>query len=285
MIETVISGRQRSIGAMVVRRVLPYSKRRSVGPFVFVDDFGPLEIVSDRTMDILPHPHIGLATVTFLFRGQITHRDSIGSVQVIHPGDVNWMTAGSGVVHSERVSDSGNRPGDKLAGLQTWVALPEEFEETAPSFSHTGNEELPVVEAGGISLRTILGSLFGASSPVNSLGSPFYAECRAKPRATLELSPEHEERAAYVLSGSVSVGAGAFGPGELIVFKEGKKAEIISQEESLFMLLGGPRLSRQRYMYWNFVSTSRDRIEAAKDDWANRRFDPIPGESGFIPLP
>lgn len=270
---------------MEVRRILPYSKRRSVGPFVFVDDFGPLEIVTDETMDVLPHPHIGLATVTFLFQGQMTHRDSIGSVQLIRPGDVNWMTAGSGIVHSERVSDSGNEPGTLLAGLQTWVALPEKFEETAPAFTHTRAADLPMLEIEGVNIKLILGEAFGMGSPVSTFGSPFYAECRAKSGSSLELTGEIEERGVYVVSGAIAIGTTTFRSGELVVLKTGSRAEIVSMESSLFMLLGGPRLNRQRFMYWNFVSTTKDRIDAAKDDWINQRFAAIPGENAFIPLP
>ena len=285
MIETIISARNRSIGAMDVRRVLPYSKRRSVGPFVFVDDFGPIEIVSDGSMDVLPHPHIGLATVTYLFEGAMLHRDSLGSVQEITPGDVNWMTAGSGIVHSERVSGIDVAPGSRLQGLQTWVALPESDEEANPSFSHTDSSELPVFDAEGVKVKLILGRFSEFESPVETLGDPFYAECRARPDSVLEFEPDQEERAVYALFGNLRIGADVIGPGDLAVIKTENRAEVIAENESLYMILGGTRIEKQRFMFWNFVSSSRERIEKAKDDWNANRFDPIPGETDRIPLP
>ena len=270
---------------MEVRRVLPYSRRRSVGPFVFVDDFGPIEIVRDGSMDVLPHPHIGLATVTYLFDGGMIHRDSIGSVQEILPGDVNWMTAGSGIVHSERVSGLRPEAGSRLQGLQTWVALPESDEEAPPSFSHTSSTELPSIELEGMAVKVMLGNLLGERSPVETLGNPFYAECRARPSSVLEIDNDHEERAVYALRGSLRIGSEAIGPGDLAVIETGKKAEIKAEANAVYMLLGGARLEKQRYMFWNFVSSSRERIDLAKEDWDKNRFDPIPGETESISLP
>lgn len=270
---------------MEVRRVLPVAKRRSVGPFVFVDDFGPFEIVNDQSMDVLPHPHIGLATVTYLFEGNMTHRDSIGSVQTIRPGELNWMTAGSGIVHSERLSGSGNSVADRLSGLQTWVALPEKDEETNPAFSHHGESELPVIDADGLGIKILLGKFGNTESPVETLGAPLYAECRATKDSVLEWEPDVEERAVYGLNGMFTVDGRSFGPGELVVFGTGSRIEITAKRYAIFVLIGGPALEKQRYMYWNFVSSSRDRIEAAKEDWKNGRFDPIPNETGRIPLP
>ncbi|HEX8248209.1 MAG TPA: pirin family protein [Pyrinomonadaceae bacterium] len=285
MIEIVIPYRNRSIGSMSVRRVLPFPKRRAVGPFVFVDDFGPVEIVDGKSLDVLPHPHIGLATVTFLFGGKMTHRDSLGTVQVIEPGEVNWMMAGSGIVHSERVSDLPQSAGEKLLGVQTWVALPEEHEETAPSFAHHTAEELPVVEAEGVHAKIILGELFGAKSPVETLSNPVYAECRLQNKAALSIPAGIEERSVYILAGALLIDGQRFETGTMIAFQAGKEALIKADAEARLMIIGGARLEKPRHMWWNFVSSSPDRIEAAKEDWRERRFAMIPGETEFIRLP
>jgi redox-sensitive bicupin YhaK (pirin superfamily) len=285
MIEIVIPYRNRSIGSMSVRRVLPFPKRRAVGPFVFVDDFGPVEIVGGKSLDVLPHPHIGLATVTFLFGGKMTHRDSIGSVQAIEPGEVNWMTAGSGIVHSERVSDLPAVAGENLLGVQTWVALPEKHEETAPSFAHHAAEELPVIEAEGVRAKIILGEIFGAKSPVETFSNPVYAECFLRHKASLAIPPEIEEGSVYLLSGALFIDNQRFETGTMIVFEAGKEALIKADGDSRLMLIGGARLEKPRHMWWNFVSSSPERIEAAKEDWREGRFAMIPGETEFIPLP
>lgn len=285
MIEIVIPYRNRSIGSMDVRRVLPYSKRRAVGAFVFVDDFGPVEIVRGTALDVLPHPHIGLATVTYLFSGNMTHRDSLGSVQMIEPGEVNWMTAGIGIVHSERVSDAPNVAGAKLFGLQTWVALPENQEEIAPSFAHYDTAQLPMIEAEGVRLKLILGAEFGVQSPVATLANPFYAECCLQNKARLSLPTQIEERSVYLLSGALLIDGQRFTAGTMIVFTTGKEALVEADGEALFMLIGGERLEKPRFMWWNFVSSSRERIEAAKEDWREMRFAMIPGEHEFVPLP
>jgi hypothetical protein len=270
---------------MSVRRVLPFPKRRAVGPFVFVDDFGPVEIVRGKSLDVLPHPHIGLATVTFLFSGKMTHRDSIGSVQVIEPGEVNWMSAGSGVVHSERVSDLPEMAGEKLLGVQTWVALPEKHEESAPVFAHHAAEELPTVEAEGARAKIILGEIFGTKSPVETLSNPVYAECFLQNKSTLSLPADIEERSVYLLSGALLIDGQRFETGTMIVFEAGKEAIIKADADARFMLIGGARLEKPRHMWWNFVSSSPKRIEAAKEDWRKGNFTMIPGETEFIPLP
>jgi hypothetical protein len=287
MIEIVIPFRNRSIGSMSVRRVLPFPKRRAVGPFVFVDDFGPVEILGGggKSLDVLPHPHIGLATVTFLFSGKMTHRDSIGSVQVIEPGEVNWMTAGRGVVHSERVSDLPELAGEKLLGVQTWVALPEKYEEIAPVFAHHTAEELPVVEADGARAKIILGEIFGEKSPVETLSNPVYAECFLQNKASLSVPAEIEDRSVYILSGALLISGQRFETGTMVVFEAGKEAIIEAASDARFMIIGGARLEKPRYMWWNFVSSSPERIEAAKEDWREGRFAMIPGETEFIPLP
>jgi redox-sensitive bicupin YhaK (pirin superfamily) len=285
MIENLIPARTASIGAFEVRRVLPYRERRMVGPFIFVDDFGPVEIVSDRSMDVLPHPHIGLATVTYLFNGRMTHRDSIGSVQVIEPGDINWMTAGRGIAHSERPSDAGNRPGDELFGLQTWVALPEKDEECEPDFSHTGRDELPETQFEDAHIRLILGSGFGIASPVKTLGEPFYAECQLPAGGRLAIPADIEERSVYPIKGKLRIEDTELTPGTLAVFKSGSEALVTAGEETKFMIIGGTALSEKRHIWWNFVASRRELIEEAKRRWHDRQFPEIPNETGRIELP
>ena len=284
MIELVIPYRPAKIGAMEIRRVLPYRARRSVGPFVFVDDFGPIEAVNNRSLDILAHPHIGLATVTYLFSGRMTHRDSLGNVQVIEPGEVNWMTAGRGIVHSERASDAGNAPGTEFAGLQTWIALPETLEEGEPSFAHHGSDELPLIEGDGVRLQIVLGRCLGVGSPVATVSNPFYAECDLTTGASVEIPSEIDERAAYVLRGKVVIGGQTFQPGNLIVFGKGE-ARVRAEQNAKFMILGGDRLDKPRFMWWNFVSSRQDLIEQARVDWRDGNFAEIPNETGFVPLP
>lgn len=285
MIEIVIPYRDRSIGSMSVRRVLPFPKRRAVGPFVFVDDFGPVEILSGRSQDVPPHPHIGLATVTYLLSGKMTHRDSLGSVRTIEPGEVNWMTAGRGVVHSERVSDAPNKSGDALVGVQTWIALPEKDEETDPSFAHHAAGELPEIEAEGFRAKIILGELFGERSPVETLSDPVYADCFLRAKARLKIPSGIEERSVYLLSGALNVAGRRFESGTMIVFEAGKEAIVSAEEETRFMFVGGARLEKKRFMWWNFVSSSQERIEQAKKDWRELNFPMIPGEKEYIPLP
>lgn len=286
MIDLVIPYRDRSIGSMNVRRVLPYAKRRSVGPFVFVDDFGPVEVVRGEALDVLPHPHIGLATVTYLFKGAMTHRDSIGSHQVIVPGEVNWMTAGSGIAHSERVSDAPVVPGDTLVGIQTWVALPESLEETAPSFAHYGVNEIPFADSEGFHAKVILGEAFGLRSPVTTVGEPLYVECRLRDGQRLPLPVSVEEVSLYVLNGELLIEGVRFQSGTMVVFKTGTEPEVQAAGDARFMIIGGARLEKPRFMWWNFVSSRVDRIEQAKIDWAEQRIGKIPGDSDvYIPLP
>jgi redox-sensitive bicupin YhaK (pirin superfamily) len=284
VIELVIPYRPAKIGAMEIRRVLPFRARRSVGPFVFVDDFGPIEAVNGKSLDILAHPHIGLATVTYLFSGRMTHRDSLGNVQLIEPGEVNWMNAGRGIVHSERSSDAENAPGAQFAGLQTWIALPETLEEGEPSFAHHGKNELPLIKNDGLRLHLILGSIFGVGSPVATVSNPFYAECDLTADASVEVPSEIEERAAYVLRGKVVIEGQTFQPGNLIVFGKGE-ARVRAGQDAKFMLLGGDRLNKPRFMWWNFVSSRQDLIEQARVDWRDDNFAEIPNETGFVPLP
>jgi hypothetical protein len=290
LIETVIVTRVRDlVDGFKVRRVLPSARRRMVGPFIFLDQMGP-EILSDgRGLDVAPHPHIGLATVTYLFEGELMHRDSLGTVQPIRPGEINWMTAGRGIAHSERTPQEMRRSGSKLFGIQSWVALPQREEETAPAFAHHGAEELPVLEGEGKLVRLIAGSLYGARSPVVTLSEMFYADIRLAERARLPVPPTHEERAAYVVEGSVEVaqGGGTFEAGQLFVFKPGEEITLAAAESSAawLMLLGGDSLDGPRHIWWNFVSSSSERIDQARRDWKAGRFAPVPQETDFIPLP
>jgi redox-sensitive bicupin YhaK (pirin superfamily) len=283
-VSLVLQSKPRDLGGFEVRRVLPSSRQRSVGPFVFLDQMGPVELV-DRHMEVRPHPHIGLATVTYLFSGAITHRDSLGSTQVVCPGEVGWMTAGRGIVHSERTSDAGNAPGAALYGLQTWVALRREREEREPAFAHHEAGTLPAFEEAGLRGRLVLGEARGLRSPVVAESDPFYVELRLDAGARWEAPREVEERAVYVVSGRVRVGDAVLPAGTLGVVRRGSPACLEAVEKSLAMVLGGAALDGPRFMWWNFVSTSKERIEQAKADWKAQRFLGVPGDSDFVPLP
>jgi redox-sensitive bicupin YhaK (pirin superfamily) len=284
-IDTIIVPRTRDIGGFEVGRVLPSARRRMVGPFVFFDHFGPAVLAPGRGMDVRPHPHIGLATVSYLFEGEILHRDSIGSVQPIRPGAVNWMTAGRGIVHSERTPPELRQAGSRLYGIQSWVALPQGHEEVAPSFLHVDAAALPVIEGDGKIVRVIAGTLYGARSPVPTLWPTFYADVTLAPAACLELPTEHAERAAFLLEGVVSIGDETFEPGQLLVFAPSATPTIGAATPARLMLLGGAPMDGPRHIWWNFVASSPDRIEQAKADWKDGRFATVPGESERIPLP
>ena len=284
-IENVIVPRRRDVGGFDVMRALPSAERRAVGPFVFFDQFGPLQLIQGRSLEVRPHPHIGLATVTYLFAGKIMHRDSLGTVQPIQPGEVNWMTAGHGIVHSERTSDAGNPPGAELFGIQTWVALPKSHEEIEPAFAHHARVELPEVAGNGFWGRIILGSCFGRSSPVATFADPVYVDCRLDAGSRLLLPAEIEERAVSTVSGELQVGKQRFAPGTLAVFTPSAEVVLTADVATQFILIGGPRLDGPRIVWWNFVSSSQERIEAAKADWRAGRFASVPGDKEFIPLP
>jgi redox-sensitive bicupin YhaK (pirin superfamily) len=281
----VIVPRRRDVGGFDVMRALPSAERRAVGPFVFFDQFGPLQLIQGRSLEVRPHPHIGLATVTYLLAGKIMHRDSLGTVQPIQPGEVNWMTAGHGIVHSERTSDAGNPPGAELFGIQTWVALPKSHEEIEPAFAHHARVELPEVAGNGFWGRIILGSCFGRSSPVATFADPVYVDCRLDAGSRLLLPAEIEERAVSTVSGELQVGKQRFAPGTLAVCTPRAEVVLTADVATQFILIGGPRLDGPRIVWWNFVSSSQERIEAAKADWRAGRFAPVPGDKEFIPLP
>ena len=259
-----------------------------VGPFVFLDQMGPVVFARGRGLDVRPHPHIGLATVTYLFDGEIVHRDSLGSEQIIRPGEVNWMTAGRGIVHSERTDQQARLHDSGLSGLQCWVALPKAMEESAPGFVHVGVEQLPVEAGEGVSARIIAGEFLGRRSPVPTASGLFYVDVALKPGSRLVIPAAYPEQALYIVDGGVDLGAdGAFDARQLLVLKPGKPVTVKAGGESAarLMLLGGEPLDGPRYLAWNFVSSSAERIEQAKDDWRNHRFAPVPGETEFVPLP
>ena len=270
-----------------VRRALPSRQRRMVGPFIFLDQMGPTDLVAGHGLDVRPHPHIGLSTVTYLFDGEILHRDSLGEVQPIRPGAVNWMTAGRGIVHSERSAPEVRAAGGPLYGIQSWVALPTAHEETAPSFVHHGAETLPFVQDADMRARVIAGSLFGVTSPVKTLSDMIYAEVQLAPSARLRIDAEHVERAVYIVTGGVRVAGqdGVFEAAQLVIFRPDTEIVLTAVGETRLMLLGGEPFAEKRYIYWNFVSSSAERIKQAKQDWRERRFASVPGETEFIPLP
>src|SRR5262245_60390537 len=266
LIQREILPRTRDLGdGFAVGRVLPAAERRMVGPFVFFDQFGPVEFAAGRGLDVRPHPHIGLATVTYLFEGGIVHRDSLGFVQPIAPGDVNWMTAGRGIVHSERTDAESRKRPQRLQGIQIWVALPQRHEETAPAFTHYPAATLPLIEGEGKSVRVVAGALFGQRSPVQTLSPLFYAAATLTPGATLALDTEHPERAVYVLDGAVEIDGRAFTPGRMLVFAPGHPLTIRATSASRLLLLGGEPLDGPRHIWWNFVSSRQERIEQAKE--------------------
>ncbi|WP_343714135.1 pirin family protein [Inquilinus sp.] len=284
-IEAVVIPRTADIGGFEVRRAVPSMQKRSVGPFVFVDEFGPTLFGAGDGIDVPPHPHIGLATVTYLFAGEQTHRDSLGTRQLIRPGDVNWMTAGSGIAHSERTPPALRATGSTLFGVQTWVALPAAHEEVAPSFAHHGIDDLPVIEDAGKSVRLIVGSAYGARSPVATFSETLYLDAALQAGAVLPLPAEHEERAVYVVSGRVRIGGDDFPPRQLLVLRPGDPVAVEALEETRLMVFGGEPLDGPRRLWWNFVARSRERIEQAKEDWREGRFGTIPDETERLPLP
>ncbi len=285
MLELVVDQRRRDLGGFEVGRVLPFAKRHMVGPFIFFDHIGPVSFPPGipRTIDVRPHPHIGLSTVTYLFDGEIMHRDSVGVEQAIQPGEVNWMTAGSGITHSERF-EKARATGDFMHGIQAWVALPREQEECAPKFTHFGHEQLPMLEDRGLQGRLIAGRAFGLQA-VPTHSPLFYLHVTLDPQAQMELPTDYPERAVYVVSGEVEVDGQAFGSGKLLVFEPGAASAVRANTATTLMALGGEPVG-ERFIEWNFVSSSRERIEQAKADWrAGRMKLPDLDHDEFIPLP
>jgi hypothetical protein len=281
-----LTGQKRELGdGFRVARVLPQAQQRTVGPFVFFDYFGPVDFAPGHGIDVRPHPHIGLATITYLFEGSQVHRDNLGNVQEIVPGDVNWMTAGRGIAHSERTGPEVRARGHRMHGIQSWVGLPRKNEEDAPSFQHVAKEKLPSREQDGVTLRLVTGKAFGLASPVVVPMEIFYADAQMRAGARIALPDEYAERGAMVVGGVVEAGGARHEDGAMIVFDAGEKAEVTAVGDARVMLLGGAALDGERHVWWNFVSSSRDRIEQAKADWKADRFSRIPGETEFIPLP
>lgn len=282
-LELVLSAREATLpGGLRVRRALPRSQRRMVGPFIFVDQMGPVVTSREEEFTVLPHPHIGLSTVTYLFEGTGLHRDSLGTVQPILPGEVNWMTAGRGIVHSERMRPN---PSGRVFGVQTWVALPKANEECPPSFEHYGEDVLPERDLGAVRVRVIAGSLYGMTSGVRVSSPLFYVEARMPAGATLDVPPEYEERSAFVVEGAITVGERALPAGELAVLTPGADVTLRATEPTRLLLLGGEPFPEERFIFWNFVSSAKERLRQAADDWRDQRFPKVPKETEFIPLP
>ncbi|AKS43244.1 pirin family protein [Wenzhouxiangella marina] len=284
-IRQVIVPRTRDIGGFEVARVLPSAQRRTVGPFVFFDQMGLGRFQPGRGLDVRPHPHIGLATVTYLYSGELMHRDSLGTEMVIRPGAVNLMTAGRGIVHSERTPEGSRRTESELFGLQAWLALPVEKEEIDPAFSHHAADELPVIEDRGLAVRLLAGDAFGASSPVPTHSETLYADLQLQAGARVPIDSPHEERALYLAEGAVEIDGQSYQAGQLLVLAPVAALTLSSRGGARVALLGGEPLDGPRHLWWNFVSSRKERIEQAKADWKAGRFEPVPEENDWIPLP
>ena len=291
-IDRVILPSVRDLGdGFTVRRALPSAQRRMVGPFIFFDQMGPVAFTGEQALDVRPHPHIGLATLTYLLDGKIMHRDSLGSVQAIRPGEVNWMTAGRGIVHSERTPAEQRAPNRRapgtLFGLQTWIALPTAQEEVAPEFLHYTADQVPTVTDAGVSLTLVAGTTDGITSPVRTFSDLIFADLVLAPGANYAFRADHAERAVYVVTGSLRVVGqeGIFAASQLVVLKPGATTVLSTDTGVRLMLLGGEPFAEKRYVYWNFVSSRPERIEQAKEDWRAGRFASVPGDNAFIPLP
>lgn len=284
VIDLMIETRARDLGDFTVRRALPDRRRQRVGPFIFFDHMGPAEFEPGTGVNVRAHPHIGLATITYLFEGEMLHRDSLGYVQPIRPGAVNWMTAGRGIVHSEKVTEEVLASGQRLHGLQTWVALPAGAEEVEPSFEHYPAEDIPAVSVDGVQIYVVLGSAFGVSSPVSTRSETLYVEAVLEPGQSVAI-PEAEELAVYVVEGSVAINREIVEAGVLAVLHDGARGTVTAESAARVMFAGGDTLEGERFIWWNFVSSSRERIEQAKKDWREQSFDSVPGETDFVPLP
>ncbi|SFH79120.1 pirin family protein [Albimonas pacifica] len=291
-IETLIVPRSRDLGGFEVRRALPAPKRQMVGPFIFFDQAGPAEFLTGQGVDVRPHPHTGLGTVTYLFRGDFHHRDSTGADQVIRPGELNWMVAGRGVTHSERTTSTARSGPSSLFGIQTWLALPDRDEDMDPMFEHHGRDALPMIEDAGVSVRLVLGEAWGARAPARMFSETFYADAKLDPGRRLPMPDDHEDRGIYIVEGSILVAGQAFEAGRMMVFRPGDRIAIeAGPRGARLMLLGGATLPGPRYIWWNFVASSLERIEQAKEEWragkwGEGRFDlPVDDRDEHIPLP
>ena len=288
-IETLIVPRSRDLGGFEVRRALPAPKRQMVGPFIFFDQAGPAEFLTGQGVDVRPHPHIGLGTVTYLFQGDFHHRDSTGADQIIRPGELNWMVAGRGVSHSERTSATARTGANSLFGIQTWLALPDAHEDDAPSFEHHSKTSLPFIEETGISVRLILGSAYGKVAPAKMFTETFYADVKLDPGRRLPMPDDHEDRGLYIVEGSITIAGQDFEAGQMMVFRPGDRITLGAGERGVrLVIFGGETLPGPRYIWWNFVASTKERLEEAKaawraEDWG---FDlPVGDRDEFIPLP
>ncbi|MBO1908905.1 pirin family protein [Microvirga sp. 3-52] len=291
-IETLIVPRARDLGGFEVRRALPAPKRQMVGPFIFFDQAGPAELLTGHGIDVRPHPHIGLGTVTYLYRGDFHHRDSTGADQIIRPGELNWMVAGRGVSHSERTTAAARTGPNSLFGIQTWLALPESHEDMEPTFEHHSKDVLPMIEDHGVSVRLILGNAYGKVAPVRMFSETFYADVKLEPGRRLPMPDDHEDRGIYIVEGSISIAGQDFHAPQMMVFRPGDRITVAAGDQGArLMILGGATLSGARYIWWNFVASSQERIDEAKaewraQNWGKGRFDlPIDDRDGHIPLP
>ena len=285
MVEMIIPPRMKDLGGFSVARILPFHKRRMVGPFIFYDVIGPAEFAAGKGIDVRPHPHIGIATVTYLFEGELDHRDSLGTFQTIYPGDVNWMTTGRGMVHSERTGPAARETVSRISGIQSWVALPVDHAETAPDFVHVPSADLPVVEQDGMMAKVIAGHAFGAQSPVETLSPLIYVDIQLAAGASVDIPTDYEERAIVPAMGDVQVDGQQLGTSHMAVLAPGQTLRVTADQPARLMLLGGSAFPEPRHMWWNFVSHDPARIEQAKADWQQMRFEKVPGETEFIPLP
>jgi hypothetical protein len=283
-IELLIEPATKDLGEFTVRRALPDGRRQRVGPFIFFDHMGPADFPPGTGVNVRAHPHIGLATITYLFEGEILHRDSLGHVQPIRPGEINWMTAGKGIVHSEKVTDELLASGQRLHGLQTWVALPLEHEETEPRFEHYPASGIPGVQLDGVEVRVVVGTAYGKTSPVRTASTTVYVEAILSAGSSLDL-PVAEELAVYVVDGAIELGGQTVNAGVMAVLADGTSASISASDNAHVMLCGGDSLKGERILWWNFVSSSRERLEQAKRDWRDGKIGEVPGETDFIPLP
>jgi len=284
-LETIIVPRTRDLGSFSVRRALPSVERQMVGPFIFFDQMGPDKFQVGAGMDVRPHPHIGLSTVTYLFEGELIHRDSLGTVLPIRPGEVNWMTAARGIAHSERTSSKLRSARSKMFGIQAWVALQAVDEDNLPGFFHYPAARIPIVAGEGKQVRIVAGTMFGVTSPVETSSPMYYADVTLDGGASIPLDPEHDERAIYTVAGHIEIAGDIFQPGNLLVLKPGDKISVRGKTDARFMLLGGEPMEGPRYIWWNFVSSRKDRIEQAKEDWRMGRFERVVGDPELMRLP
>jgi len=282
----ILKGHTKDLGGgLTISRVLPNHPHQMVGPFIFFDQIGPVTVAPEQNVDVRPHPHIGLATVTWLFEGELVHRDSLGVVQPITPGDVNWMTAGRGIVHSERGDPAKRKNARPMSGIQSWVALPKAHEDAEPGFSHHAAATLPRIRMPGVEMRLIAGDGFGEKSPAPTFSRMFYLAAEMESGATLTLPPEHEERGVYLAQGEISVDGSPLAERCLAFVSQDQKIEIRAKTRSRVMLLGGDKMDGPRFIWWNYVASTKERLEEAKQRWREQRFAKVPGESEFIPLP